>query len=263
MRRRKASSGEARTEDQKIADRRGAIAKQKRRRKWRMARAGAILVLIAIAVAALLRSAPASVQVVNVNGETRLPEDQIARVANLAGAPLVALDSAAAARRVKGIPQILDCQVHVDYLRRTVDVDVTERSPSAYAVSGRDFLLVDQTGVGLEMTSTPPSGLVGLTGEIGPPGVGKESEAAGSAIATAVELSNWTLSAFRFAGYGVRGATLTSVDGSIVYAGRPERLAEKGRVLRAMQADARAGRVSIAAYDVSSPDAPAATPVAE
>lgn len=215
-----------------------------------------MIVLTAGAVALAL-SPPLRVHGVRVEGAVAADPGEIASLAAAQGRPLALVDASAVAERVKSSPLVLDARVRTDYLRRTVVIDVVERAPVAFALSGAGYLLVDSDGVGLAITDSAPLSFHYLTGEIAPKGIGDRSERASWAAQSALEISRWSKSGVQAAGYGERGVFLVTSDGVMVYLGSVDRIQEKGRALRAVQAKAEAERWNLRYVDVTTPENPA------
>lgn len=216
-----------------------------------------LAVLVLAGTVALLLSPPLRVASVRVQGVAMVEADDIAALADAEGRPLVFVDTPEVAARVRSSPLVLDARVRADYLRRTVVIDVVERTPIAYVEQAGSFLLVDRDGVGVAMTETAPATMFYLTGAIGPQKVGDTNEKAGWAGMAAEEFSRWSKHAFQSAGYGERGIFLVTTDGVMVYVGSVDRIEEKGRALRAVQAKAEAERWNLRYVDVTTPENPA------
>lgn len=251
---RKSDRGET---DPKIAARRATLARQRRRRRFRVIRIVMILAAVLVLAGLITRSRPLSVQNVSVSGVERVSGAAVIDAADVAGVPLVSVNGATVAGQVKTIPQILDADVRTDYLRRRVHINVVERIPIAVIGGPSSYLVIDREGVAMDTTATPSPGLFYLTGEIAPGGVGQASVAAGRAASSAAEISAWTKIPIRAAGSSARGIFLVLADGSYVHLGSADRMEEKGRALRAIQAKAEAERWKAAVYELSSPETPA------
>lgn len=258
MARRKASEDRgAGKADTKIAERRASVERRRRQMRWRSIRRALLAMLVIAGTVALLLSPPLRVASVRVQGAAIVDPGEIASLAGAEGRPLAFVNTPDVARKVKESPLVLDARVRTDYLRRTVVIDLVERSPIAYVEYTGGYLLTDRDGVGVAVTDTAPRNMFYLTGPIGPREVGDTSEKAGWAATASEEVSRWTKHAVQSAGHGERGIFIVTTDGAMVYLGSVDRLEEKGRALRAVQAKAEAEQLNLRYVDVTTPENPA------
>lgn len=243
--------------ERRIAERRTSIRRRRRRGRLKRVFRAMAVVAVLVAIGGLLFSPPLRVSSVRVEGTSATDSEELAVLADAMGRPLLLVNTTAMAERVKASPRVLDAHIRTDFLRRSVTIEVVERLPIAFSRSGPAFLLVDRFGMGLELTDTAPGDLFYLTGNIGPREVGEVSEAAGWAAVSAEEISRWSKYGVVTAGYGDRGIVLTTSDGVKIFLGDAERLDEKGRVVRAVQAKAEAEQWNIRHVDVANPENPA------
>lgn len=258
MARRKATADHvAGKADAKIAERRASVERRRRQMRWRTIRRVLLAISLVAGIAALLLSPPLRVASVRVQGVAIAEPGEIATLAGAEGRPLAFVNTPDVAKKVKSSPLVLDARVRTDFLRRTVVIDVVERSPIAYFQHSGGFMLTDRDGVGVAVTDTAPRSLFYLTGAIGPQKVGDRSEKAGWAATASEEVSRWTKHAVQSAGHGERGTFVVTTDGAMVYLGGVDRLEDKGRALRAVQAKAEAEQWNLRYVDVTTPDNPA------
>jgi cell division protein FtsQ len=137
----------------KLAARRIEVARdQGRRRLRRLLALAGIAGVVAVAVAAT-QSPLLDVDAVQVQGTSALDDDTVRQAAGVVrGEPLVALDTAGAARSVEALAQVASAEVHRSW-SGTVEIRVRERQPVAVAGSGAAAVLVD--GDGLALAAAP------------------------------------------------------------------------------------------------------------
>ena len=93
----------------------------------------------------------------------RVPAAEVSAAAgSRPGTPLARVNTAAAARRVERIPQVLSAQVS-RYWPDTVVITVRERTPQLAVAAGGGFELVDKYGVVVRPVAARPAGLPLLT----------------------------------------------------------------------------------------------------
>ncbi len=154
-------------------------------RRRRLVVAGSVVVLAAVLAWVVLASPLLAVRTVQVDGAVTLSADQVRDAAGVAeGTPLVRVDTAAAAARVAGLPQVADAEVTRGWPDRVV---VTVRERVAVAVVDQDGTrsLVDAGGTLFDtITGDPPAGVVPLV--VSDPG--PDDRATAAALAAVVSL---------------------------------------------------------------------------
>jgi cell division protein FtsQ len=170
-----------------------------------------------------------------------------------AGTPLLRVDVAAAAARVRRLPQVADAEVSRGWPDRVV-VTVTERE--AVAVVDRDGqrTLVDPSGVPFEtVTGDPPRGVIPL--DVPRPARRDPATVAGLAAIVALPTAVRGDVAVVTATSGL-DVTLRLTDGSTVIWGDGDDAAAKGDALAGVLQQIRAGALDGAeTIDVSAPKA--------
>lgn len=222
------------------------------RRRTRLA-VGLCLVVVASLVAGtgwlLLGSSVFGVETVDVTGTQRLGPDQVRDQAAIArGTPLARLDADGIVDRLRELPAVRAVEVTRDW-PSTVVIRVTERQPAAVQPRGRDWALVDRTGVVFGTVARRPRGLPRISAPV--------TEGAPALRAT-LDVLDALPAPVRDQVREVRAAslerlTLRLTRGRTVEWGSAERLDRKAAVLTVLLS--RKARV----YDVSAPDSPTTT----
>ncbi|MBO0841416.1 MAG: FtsQ-type POTRA domain-containing protein [Sciscionella sp.] len=107
----------------------------------------------------LLFSPVLGVRSIQVVGNRSVPADAVVAAANVpTGSPMLRVDIDGVASRVAGLPQLASARV-VRSWPSTLLVEVTERTPLAYAKASDGAHLIDATGHDFQTTRTPPNGL--------------------------------------------------------------------------------------------------------
>lgn len=124
--------------------------------------------LVAVLVIALLAAAGYVVgfspvlatRMVTVSGASLVSRSDVVDAAGVGvGTPLVAVDTAAVADRVAGLPPVAGVTVTRDW-PGTLRIAVTERQPRLAIPAGGGYLIADATGVVFQAVADAPSGLV-------------------------------------------------------------------------------------------------------
>lgn len=213
----------------------------------------AAVTIVAVAAWALLGASVLVVRSVRVVGATRLvPRAAVLRAADIPhGAPLIHVDTGAAARRVERIRQVASAQVSRSW-PDGVTITVRPRVPVFAVASAGRYALVDKTGVVVERVSSRPSGMPLLTA--GQPATAparlRGSPAVRAAAAVLGELPASLAHRVRAVG-APRPSDVTlhlTRDVTVVWGGTG-RSAEKGKELAVLM------RQHARFYDVSSPGA--------
>jgi cell division protein FtsQ len=186
-------------------------------------------------------------------GSALLGEQQVRDAAAVPlGGPLVAVDTAAVADRLRALPAVVAVEVDRDW-PHAVSVRVVQRAPVAAVQTATGPALVDATGAVFPGPATP--GLPGLT--VGTPGPADPATLAAVTVLAALppSLHGQVLSAASAvpAGGGLAQVVLGLTDSREVHWGSSERSADKAAVLVPLLG--QPGRI----YDVTSPDLPTIT----
>jgi len=146
----------------------------------------ALVPLVLATIAWVLWASPLlAVRTVQVDGVRSLTVQEVRDAAGLtSGTPLLRVDVAAAAARVRRLPQVASAQVTRGWPDRVV-VTVSERDPVAAVDQDGQLALVDGSGVPFEtVTGDPPRGVVPL--DVPTPGPRDAATAAGLAAIEAL-----------------------------------------------------------------------------
>lgn len=222
-------------------------------RRRRLVVAGSVVVLAGVLAWVVLASPLLAVRTVQVDGAVALSADQVRDAAGVAeGTPLVRVDTAAAAARVAGLPQVADAEVTRGWPDRVV---VTVRERVAVAVVDQDGTrsLVDAGGTLFDtITGDPPAGVVPLV--VSDPG--PDDRATAAALAAVVSLPGAVRDQVtQVAATTPDDVTLTLTDGTTVLWGDASQADRKAEVLAAVLDQLGAGGLDAATQvDVSSPD---------
>ena len=220
----------------------------------RLLTALAATVLVAgIAAWVLLGSPLLAVRTVQVDGAARLSRDQVVQVAGIPqGAPLVRVDTTAAAARVAQLPQVASVEVTRGW-PNTVVVTLRERVPVAVVADGGTRRLVDATGVVFDtITGNTPAGVVPL--DVARPGPDDAATTAALGALTALP-GNVRKQVTGVAAHTADDVTLTLTDGRSVLWGSAAQTDRKATVLGALLDQIDSGALDPAGtLDVSTPD---------
>jgi len=222
-----------------------------RRRLLTVLGGGALVVGIVAWV--VLGSPLLAVRTVQVDGETRLTEEQVVDVAGVAeGTPLVRVDTAAAAARVAALPQVASVEVTRGWPNMVV-VTLAERIPVAVVAESGTRRLVDADGVVFDTISgETPAGVVPL--DVPDPGPGDAATTAALGALTALP-RDVRAEVTGVAAGTADDVTLTLTDGRSVLWGSADRTERKAEVLEALLDQIGSGALDPAdTLDVSTPD---------
>lgn len=161
-------------------------AANRRRGPWKAALfAVAAVAIIAALVWGLLGSSLLVVRTVVVRGPHAVPKAEVVRAAHVVrGTPLARVNTAAVARRVEGITQVLSATVSRDWPDALV-ITITARTPALAVPSGGGFALVDKFGVTVGQVARRPAGMVLLASA--PPAAALRGSPAVFAAATVLQ----------------------------------------------------------------------------
>lgn len=189
---------------------------------------------------------------VQVSGTERIPAEQVQAIAaGAVGTPLAAVDVGAIDAEVRELPLVLD--VHVERRwPRTLGVVVTERVAVAVVpADGGGFDVVDEEGVVLATSDTPPAEVPLLRVDVDRAGTDTLAAAREVLAALPVELQRRTTDISATSPADVR----LVVDGTDVRWGTSADSDRKVQVLVGLM-----DTVPASVYDVSAPGAPATRP---
>lgn len=246
--------------DGRIAARRRAVRGQRRRRRLRRTILGVLVIAALGVLIGLERSTLVALDVIEVEGLTRLAESDVLEALDLeAGTSTVRLRLGPARERVVALPLVRDADVSRTG-PRSVRVTVEERAAVLVVRGGGSQRLVDREGVVIATGADPTLAEVRLG--TAPPAVGGSAE---ERPLLAASLTLWRglsgpirADLLRIDALAEDDLTLVLIDGTRVRIGRPERLDEKIRALGAILEDL--GEVPAAVVDVRSPTAPVILP---
>lgn len=232
------------------------------RRLRRLGVLAAVGVLLGATAWLLLDSPWLRARHVDVRGAYRLEEEVVVGIARAeVGRPLLMAGTDGVERRLREFPVVRDVRVSRAW-PSTIRVEVRERVPVAALPSGREFHLVDGSGVVMERRRRPPRGVPVLRVELDVGGV----PALSAASTVAREMSTALRPLVRDIGAeGADRVWLTLRDGSRVVWGSGEDSRFKSEVLLSLRTAHGSGagsRTRRAVYDVSAPHAPAVRGVA-
>jgi cell division protein FtsQ len=229
------------------------VAERDRSRRRTRLVVGLSLVVAASLVAGtgwmVLGSSVFGVETVDVTGISRLGPDQVRDQAAIErGTPLARLDTEGIVDRVGDLPAVLAVEVTRDW-PSTVVIRVTERVPAAAQARGRDWALVDRTGVVFGTVARRPRDL---------PRVSAPVTEGAPALRATLDVLDALPAPVREQVREVRAASLERVTlrltrGRTVEWGSAERPERKAAVLTVLLT--RKAKV----YDVSAPDSPTTT----
>jgi cell division protein FtsQ len=251
--------------DPRIEERRLSVIREASLRRTHVSVAALSVLTIAVFAVLAVHSAVFGVRHVRVRGAVHTDVNLIAADAGLdSSTPMVDVNSSAIAARLLRLPWVGTVRVTRQW-PATVRIQITERTAVAIAPavpSGGDghWALLDQTGRVLEVTDTPPPGLLQLTGvaSAGPPGTQIDANA-DAALAVAASLPPDLVEQLAT----VRPATklrddadteLTLRGGGVVLWGAPDDAGDKVVALRTVLVRVDLRRLTT--IDVRVPDAP-------
>jgi cell division protein FtsQ len=192
----------------------------------------------------------ADVQEVTITGLSTVPEQAVRdAVAVTPGGPLIAVDTAGAARRVAALEGVASVQVRRAW-PHTLEVEVTERVPAALWQTPQGLFEVDGTGLPYRRAPEPPPALPRLTFT----GVSPQDPSTTAALTVLHDLTDPLRAQVTTVDVAGTQVTLGLGDKRSVRWGDPDRSADKVAVLGALLG--QPGTV----YDVSSPDLPTVRP---
>jgi cell division protein FtsQ len=127
---------------------------------WRAAFFGVlVLAILGGGAWALLGSGLLVVRHEEVTGNGTIPAAEILAAAGIRhGTPLASVNTAAAARRVEQIDQVLSATVSRAW-PDTIVISVRRRTPVLAVASGREFALIDPSGVTVRLSRRRPAGI--------------------------------------------------------------------------------------------------------
>lgn len=152
--------------DPRMRDRRLEVERDHSRRRLRRLRWVAGVALALAALAAVPFTPLLDVDRIEIAGAGQTPENAVREASRIApGDPMVTLDTGAAEQRIGKLPWIADAEVSRDW-PGTVRIAVAERTPVAVIGLGHEDLVavVDAEGRVLQVTASPPEGLVRIVG---------------------------------------------------------------------------------------------------
>lgn len=214
----------------------------------------ALVPLVLATVAWVLWASPLlAVRTVQVDGVRTLTAADVRQAVHVpGGTPLLRVDLAGAAARVRALPQVASAQVTRGWPDRLV-VTLTERVPVAVVDTGGQLRLADRTGVLFEtVTGDPPPGVLPL--DVPHPGPHDPATTAGLAAITSLPPAVRAQVATVRATSG-QNVTLALRDGTTVVWGSGDQAQPKAAALRGVLDQIRAGALARAGtVDVSAPD---------
>ena len=144
--------------DPRIARRRREVTSA--RRRWWLRRLGVAVAVVAVVAAAAgaTRTPLLDVDRIEVVGSVRSGDERIVEASGLElGAPVLELDTAAAAERVAALPWVDQVVVDASWRDGDVVITVTERVPAAVIATPQAWSLVDAGGRVLAVAARPPA----------------------------------------------------------------------------------------------------------
>jgi len=187
---------------------------------------------------------------VEVTGNAAVTAEDVVKAAQVGlGTPLVRLDTAAIADRVRQIPVVADASVSTS-LSGAVRIQVTERTPVYVIPDNQGWLLVDGTGKGYWHADAVPDGLPTVTIPHDNSGSAQRLMADAATIVAALPPSVRTLMVSMTA-TTPDDFTIALADGRRIMWGSAGQSDEKAMVIASLLS------VDASYYDVSSPSHPA------
>jgi len=246
--------------DDRIAERRREVRRERQLRRRRRTVAVAVTVLVLLALWLVERSALVGLESVEVVGLERLDEAEVLAAADLEpGTSTLRLRLGRVERRVEALPLVREATARrLDPLR--VRLEVTERAPVLVARGGGEERLVDRTGLVIAPGNVEGLPVVRLA-EV-PPEPGEQGPRGGplaEAVTTWRELSGpIRAEVVRYDARRPGDLDLRLRSGVRVRFGRAERIDEKVRALGAVLEDV--GDTQVSAIDVRAPARPVVIP---
>lgn len=245
----------------KIAERRAEVRRERMDRRRRRALAILLVGLVGAGLLAVERSSLVALAEVEVVGADRVAIESIVEAAALPiGTSTLRLRLGPAQERVEAIPEVRRAHARrIDPL--SVRVEVIERQPAVAVVSRNSRMLVDSEGIVLGEGAV--GSLPSIHVRVGLPAPGQpitDAPSAGAAFRVYRGLPGPLRS--EVVRYEVRGEEIVLVleGGAEVRFGRPNRIAEKARVLGALIEDLEPGEGW--RIDIRAPNAPVVAPPA-
>ena len=242
--------------DERIAQRRADVRRQRRLIRLRRTLLGAVLLALVVVGVWFERSEHAAVREVRIVGLERLDTEVVRAVSGVdVGDPALRLRSSVVARRVTELVLVRDAVIRRDGVR-TVVIEVTERAPVYAVVHGATSRLVDRDGVMVDEGREAALPVVRV--RTAPPDVG-ELVVAHAALANAhrawLGLSGPLRSQVETVqALDVDGLSFVLRSGVTVIFGRADRVEEKVRAVGAVLDDVGGAEVSV--VDVRVPGFP-------
>lgn len=234
-----------------------------KRREQRQRRRGAhrsrtvVLIGVLLVVAAVVWlvgfSGVFAARTVKVQGTQLLSAQQVQQRAEVRiGQPLARIDTNAIAQRIRGLKPVERVTVRRAW-PRTVQIDVQERTPVAWARIDNQVRGVDRLGVDFRTYRRPPRGLTELRAPSLPADKRQRAFAsAGSLLADLAEKDRKLLGSVRYIEVESRDSVVLVLSrGRSVMWGSAGKTSQKLRVLRSLLE-----AVPAKVYDVSAPDRP-------
>jgi cell division protein FtsQ len=193
--------------DPRIRARRTAVARDAGRRRLRvLASVGALLALLPVGWL-VTRTPLLDVDRIEVDGAARTGTETVREAAAIGdGAPLLDVDTGAAAARVEALPWVARAKV-TRQPPGDVRIAVEERAPAAVVAADGRLALVDETGRVLAGVASAPAGLVTVDGLAALPAPGDQvPESLRPALAVALRVA---------AALEERAAAVRSTDGGL------------------------------------------------
>lgn len=210
----------------------------------------AVAAVAAFVVWLVAFSSAFGVRSIEVDGVHSLSAAQVRSAAGVAsGTPLVRVDTAAVARRIKKLSDVAGVEVHTSF-PSTLVIAVTERQPVGYVRTSGLIMLVDRTGDQYHQVATAPNNLPRFVVP-----AGTDARTTGGAVATVAAALPASLrhEVRSIQALDPQAITLVLTHGRVVHWGSAARSADKARVLPVLL-DHGGGAVDV--VDVSDPDQP-------
>jgi cell division protein FtsQ len=242
--------------DERIADRRAGVRRERRVARLRRTLVAVLLTGLAVGLGWLEQSELAQVRAIEVVGVERLEVESVLDAAGIpAGRSILRLRADPAAARVRALPGVREATVRRAGLDRIV-IEVIERQPVLAVVHLRTVRLLDRDGVVIEEGSMDGLPVVQLA--TAPPPVG-ETFASHAALSNAYRAWAGLSGPLRSQVVRLRapdevGLVLELTSGVVIRFGRAERIEEKVRAIGAVLDDIAGSEVTV--IDVRVPSVP-------